>query len=255
MLGLIPYNFEGVGLFKNSEQQKVDNSFLNNIFDENVIGGFEIAFKSYLDALAEGDLEFLKTILEPSFYEKMKDYKDHIEKSNLSLVKVKEDKDFEISIKKIIFNYGTNINRIETKKNLFHDHTMKKNFWIIDFFKDKSGKKDHSIVIQVQILLNSEHKLVLKQGDEKIKDDLENATHSHKVMFECEGNLSIWRIFTSFLYSIFLIKGNLKYLFFFKKSYEWTITDVDDFMNENPYVIEEKEDKEINQTDDKKDKD
>lgn len=253
MFEFIPYNFEGVLVPPKSEQEKeIDIKYLDDIFNENISEGFKIAFKSYLDALAEGDLSFLKTILEPSFYEKMKDYKDHLKKSDLSLVQVKEDKNFEISLKKIIFNYGTHINRIETKKNLIHESTVQKNFWIIDIFKDKSGKKDQSVVIQLQFFLTSEHKLLLKQGDEKIKEDLENTAHSHKVIFECEGNLSIWRILTSFVKSLFFIRKNLKYLFFFKKNYEWTITDVDDFMNENPYVVEEKE--EINETNDKNDK-
>jgi hypothetical protein len=238
-LKFIPFNLEGIHLPPKSEEE-VDHSTLNYFFSDNVIDGYQMAFQNYLEALAEGDLDFLQNVLEPKFYYRMKNYNEHLNQNNSSLIKMNEDEKFIVTIKKLKLNVGVEKNLLNLINDLQCENIFFKNNWDVKNFRNRSGKISKSLVIQVHAFLTSPKKLSLKTTGETTKniDDASENIQSHKVIFECEGDMNYFRMFGQFFSFLTKNRFDTQKIFFHKKKYEWTIADVDDFMDENPFADE-----------------
>lgn len=248
----IPYNFEGLNVPKSETLKTTKFSLiLKYSFDENVEDGFKLAYNSYLDALVERDLEFLKNILEPTFYNKMKAYDEKLTNNELSIEKIHDNSEITIEIIKLVMNIGVKSDRKinngvklgNPESSNFLKNILNKSSGIDielflpninDFNPSNPMKISLPIVLQAILSITSKKKLILrgKDGSQPEVNAYENFAQ-HKLVFECQSLIPVMKLMTSF--SMFTSPSSQKDFLFPKGQIEWILSDFDDFMEGNPF--------------------
>lgn len=249
LIKTIPYNFQGVNINQPSKLKPTVLSFLRSLFDENIEDGFKLAFNSYLDALAERDLEFFQNVLEPSFFNKMKTYDEKLKANSCSIEAIHENSDLNIEITKLVMNIGVKSDRTKKSSTKITDK-ISSNFvkvmlnkstgMDIELFlpniQDFNNSKNTSMpfVLQVFMMITSKKKLILRRNDySKPEVNAYDDNFKHKLVFECQSFISMQKMMTS----VSMISSTTfsKEIMFPKGQTEWILSDFDDFMEGNPF--------------------
>ena len=252
----IPYNFSK-SFFEPNHQVSDDLHVFLKVFNPDIEKGFSFAFNNVLDAIQSEDLDFLQVNFEKRFFRKIDKFPDNLEENNLKIQFLNEGDD-KMKLFPLAFdiNFGVSLERDSNPKNL-----IKSNFGLITNLKSpiktffyKSSKSlfglnlsnEIKLVLQVPVVFATRKKLIILKKQELWKENEENleSEEYHKVIFECETEDLTQKI--NFRTTFEMMKheegenpmekaGNFFRKYTCAADSRWKITDIDDFMQGNPF--------------------
>ena len=248
-LSYFPYRIlKGVDPPNDNEAHLRVKPFIN-FLDKNLEEGFEFAYYSLLEGLQSKDMDFLNQNLENKLFRKIEGFPSELAEKNLELRIIgNKNEDTELMFSEVSMILGVRLQRDSNPKGL-HKNNLKPDRMIkfllyspnASFFLGATQLQEIRPLLQIPVTFKSQRRVVLKKKDEAIRER-GNEEEWHKVIFECEGaNLAESSLFMEMMkFAGKGIKkehemGNIFQKFFFTKDSEWKITDIDDFLEGNPF--------------------
>lgn len=252
----LPYNFSGIEAPEQTQLSRTFENALEIIYGTNVADGFEFAYKTTLEAIANKDLGYCKDTFEPHLYYEIEkgitqidELKLKFEKENFDNEKVK----MAITSMSVVFGvhhvrmrnypnadykvskYSTNPVEVEIYKLQSRDDEYFQNLFPMI-------RVDCTFYSARNILLTKENGEIIAGSDSsgfhtltfESTGDPENATGAknlEKMLELSQGFFGMFRLVMRLVY----MKGVIKELFPADDT-TWKIVDIDGHLSGNPYV-------------------
>ncbi|CAG9335413.1 unnamed protein product [Blepharisma stoltei] len=207
--------------------------------------GFLQAYDEVLKSLEDYDFEHLNSIMEPRLFSEIKIGLNSIKGREQCVKRINTDDHVDVYFYNQNLYIGAEIDRSKNE-NLYPEPitVMRYNPRNLNDMRRISIDKWHiygissnSFILKIDVVFNTSKKLVIvNEKDEKIVGDISDSRETHKFRFEkmIKGEVGSFKKIElgikALSYSLFPRFGVNP----FEES-EWIITDIDDFLNGNPY--------------------